>query len=83
MAISVNLTFKQRIRILKNKLPAVMNLIVSQYLDLCDKIGDDINEHDFIIPYNEIWWWKICLIHWTSILQTVHDAAKSSVGILK
>ena len=54
MAISVNLTFKQRIRILKNKLPAAMNLIVSQYLDLCDKIGDDINEHDFIIPYNEI-----------------------------
>lgn len=54
MAISVNLTFKQRIRILKNKLPAAMNLTVSQYLALCDKIGDDINEHDFIIPYNEI-----------------------------
>lgn len=32
-----------------------MNLTPSQYLVLCDEIGDANNECDFIIPYNEIW----------------------------
>lgn len=31
-----------------------MNLTAFHYLVFCDKIADDINECDFVIPYNEI-----------------------------
>lgn len=30
-----------------------MNLTAFQYLVFCDEIADDINECDFVIPYNE------------------------------
>lgn len=43
-----------KIRILEKLFSATVLLTASQDLKFSDELTDDINEYDFLIPYNEI-----------------------------